>query len=185
MDSSRAPGATCSNSFVSDDCGRAPVSGTPQKVLILGIGNVLMGDEGVGVHAIGALQREHWPTHVELLDGGTGGFHLLSYLQDFPRVIMIDATMDGNPPGTVRMLRPRFASDFPRALSAHDIGLRDLVETATLSGLLPEIHLITVSIAKVQPMVMELSGEIRNALPRIAEEVRRILNTISTEAKPA
>ena len=137
-----------------------------------------MGDEGVGVHAIRELQHEPLPSGVELLDGGTGGFHLLSYLQDFQRVIMIDATMDGKPPGTTSVLRPRFASDFPRALSAHDIGLRDLVETAILTHRLPDIHLITVSIAKIQHMHMELSPDVHAALPDVTGRVREILDVM-------
>ncbi len=141
----------------------------------MGIGNVLMGDEGVGVHAIRFLEKHPPGSDAILLDGGTGGFHLLSYLHDYPRIIMIDATMDGKPPGTLTVLRPRFASDFPRALSAHDIGLRDLVETAVLTASLPEIHLITVSIATIQSMQLELSDELRAALPRVSEAVRTIL----------
>lgn len=81
-------------------------------------------------------------------------------------------------------VRPRFASDFPGALSALDIGLRDLVETAALTGRIPEIHLITVSIENVRPMVMDLSAEINRSLPGVAAEARRVLDTISTEADP-
>jgi len=154
---------------------------SPEAILILGIGNVLMGDEGVGVHAIRYLEQEEtFPGHVRLLDGGTGGFHLLSYLHDYSRIIMIDATMDGTSAGTVRVLTPRFASDFPRALSAHDIGLRDLVETAALTRSLPSIHLITVSIDSIQPMTMELSDAARLALPLVASEIRSIIATLST-----
>ena len=54
------------------------------RLLVLGIGNLLMGDEGVGVHAIRALEKERLPAGVEMLDGGTGGFHLLSCLRRVP-----------------------------------------------------------------------------------------------------
>jgi hydrogenase maturation protease len=139
--------------------------------LVLGIGNVLMGDEGVGVHAIEFLRREAWPSDVDLVDGGTGGFHLLSFLSSDVPLVMIDATFDGQPVGTVSMLRPRYASDFPRALSAHDIGLRDLVEAAQLTGALPDIHLITVSIADIVPMCLTLSPAVAAALPAVREAV--------------
>jgi hydrogenase maturation protease len=151
------------------------VTPDPQQILVMGIGNVLMGDEGVGVHAIRFLEQEPPGPEALLLDGGTGGFHLLSYLHEYPRIIMIDATMDGKPPGTITVLSPRFASEFPRALSAHDIGLRDLVETAVLTKSLPDIHLITVSIASIQSMHMELSDDIRATLPRVANTVKTIL----------
>lgn len=139
--------------------------------LVLGIGNLLMGDEGVGVHALKAFAREAWPGNVTLLDGGTGGFHLLEYLSDYPRIVMIDATMDGAPVGTVSVLRPRYASDFPRALTAHDIGLRDLIESAALLGPLPDITLVTVSIEEIRSMVTDLSVPVAAAIPAVRERV--------------
>ncbi|MCC7176820.1 MAG: hydrogenase maturation protease [Acidobacteria bacterium] len=139
--------------------------------LVLGIGNLLMGDEGVGVHALKAFAREAWPGNVTLLDGGTGGFHLLEYLSDYPRIVMIDATMDGAPAGTVSVLRPRYASDFPRALTAHDIGLRDLIESAALLGPLPDITLVTVSIEEIRSMVTDLSVPVAAAIPAVRERV--------------
>lgn len=143
--------------------------------LVLGIGNLLMGDEGVGVHALRAFGRECWPEGVTLLDGGTGGFHLLEYLGSYPRIVMIDATMDGEPAGTVAVLTPRYASDFPRALTAHDIGLRDLIESAALLGPLPDITLVTVSIQEIRPMETELSPPVAAAIPLVRERVARAI----------
>ncbi len=144
-------------------------------MLVLGIGNLLMGDEGVGVHAVRALQELPWPPAVDLLDGGTGGFQLLSSLAEHPLVVMIDATMDGRPPGSVTVLEPRYASEFPRSLTAHDIGLRDLVEAAALTGSLPRVLLVTVSVAELQPMQVSLSEQVAAALPCVVERVRSLL----------
>jgi len=142
-------------------------------ILVLGIGNLLMGDEGVGVRAIEQLEHETWPPDVTVVDGGTGGFHLLEYLQEFSPIVMIDATMDGRPAGTVGVLRPKFASDFPRVLTAHDIGLRDLVESAALLGPLPDITLVTVSITEIRSMVITLSPAVEAALPAVVTLVRQ------------
>lgn len=146
-----------------------------QPTLVLGIGNLLMGDEGVGVHALRALAGEAWPDGVALLDGGTGGFHLLECFSAYNRLVMVDATMDGAPEGTVSVLRPRYASDFPRSLTAHDIGLRDLIEAAALLGPLPDITLVTVSIAAIRPMDTSLTPAVASAIPvvraRVAEAV--------------
>ncbi len=144
-------------------------------MLVLGIGNLLMGDEGVGVHAVRAIEAEPVPAGVLVVDGGTGGFHLLELFDEHPHMILIDATLDDGAQGTVKVLHPRFATDFPRSLSAHDIGLRDLVESAALLGPLPTIDLITVSIAKVQPMTIELSPALQAALPAVVETVRALL----------
>lgn len=149
-----------------------------KPALILGVGNLLMGDEGVGVHSIRALEGHRLPSDITLLDGGTGGFHLLSLFQEYDPIIMIDATMDGQPAGTVTILRPRFASDFPRTLSAHDIGLRDLLESAALLGPLPTIHLITVAIESMQSMSMDLTPPVQSAIPRVLDAVREIVDTL-------
>ena len=147
-----------------------------KKTLILGVGNLLMGDEGVGVHAIKQLEVETLPEGATLLDGGTGGFHLLSLFQEYDPIILIDATMDGKPVGIVTLTQPKFASDFPRTLSAHDIGLRDLLESAQLIGPLPKLFLVTISIHEIQSMSMELSEGVRSSLAAVATVVRDIVN---------
>src|SRR5205085_9924584 len=95
---------------------------------------VLMGDEGVGVSVVRELEKTALPSGVEILDGGTGSFLLLEPMQSAEKVILIDATIDGEPTGTVRRLRPRFSKDYPRTLTAHDIGLKDLIDTFYLLG---------------------------------------------------
>jgi len=146
-----------------------------QRILVLGIGNLLMGDEGVGVHAARRLAAEPLPPEVTVVDGGTGGFHLLACFQDYDVLIMIDAVMDGRPSGTLGVIRPRYASDFPRALTAHDIGLRDLVESAVLVGSLPPIHLVTVSIGELSGLSLDLSPAVAAALPGISALVQDLI----------
>ena len=144
---------------------REPETLAPADVLVLGVGNLLVGDEGVGVHALRALEQECWPPHVQLVDGGTGGLHLLGLLRGSARIVLIDATRDGAPPGTVSVFRARVPADFPPALGAHDIGLRDLIAAAALLGPLPVIDVVTVSVAELKPMTMDLSAEVAAALP--------------------
>lgn len=139
-----------------------------------------MGDEGVGVHVIKSLDAKSFPENVTLLDGGTGGFHLLSYFQEYPKIIMIDATTDGNPAGTIKIITPKFASDFPSALSAHDIGLKDMIESMHLLGNMPKIYLITVSITEVKSMVMELSENVKKAMTNVKTKIIEILKNEST-----
>lgn len=143
------------------------------RILVMGVGNVLMGDEGVGVHAVRQIDARPWPPHVTVLDGGTGGFHLLSHFSECDVLIMIDATLDGRPPGTVSVIEPRYATDYPKALSAHDIGLKDLVESAALLRMLPRVLLITVSVAELQNMQMTLSPAVEASLPRVIGLVAR------------
>ncbi len=137
-----------------------------KKVLILGVGNYLMGDEGVGVHIIYEMEEIKLPDYVDVLDGGTGGFFLMNYFDKYPVVIFLDATMDGKPAGSISVIRPKFAADFPSALSVHDVGLKDMIEAIYLQDLRPDIHLITISIEDLVPMKMELSEQVEKAVPK-------------------
>lgn len=134
-----------------------------------------MGDEGIGVHVIKSISEKLFPENVSILDGGTGGFHLLSYFQEYPQIIMIDATMDGSPAGTLKVITPKFASDFPSALSAHDIGLKDMIESMHLLGNMPKIYLITVSITEIKSMTTELSNEVKSSIPAIVKKIEELI----------
>ena len=105
-----------------------------------------MGDEGVGVAVVEHLRGLPSPEGVEYLDGGTGSFTLLGPMREARRIILVDATADGAPPGTVRRLEPRFSRDYPRSLTAHDIGLKDLLDAFYLLGDTPKVTLFAVSI---------------------------------------
>jgi hydrogenase maturation protease len=133
------------------------------KTLVLGLGNVLMGDEGVGVHVVRELEKRALPAGVECLDGGTGGFTLLEPLQSAGRIILIDAAADGNPPGTVTRTTPRFSRDYPPTLTAHDIGVKDLLDVFYIQGGGPDVVLYAITIDPQQPISLELSEVIAQA----------------------
>lgn len=147
------------------------------RILLLGVGNYLMGDEGVGVHVANRLTDENWPANITVLDGGTGGFHLMGIIEQYDQVILIDATLDGRPAGTIRLLEPRFASDFPRSMSTHDVGLRDVVEALQLTGRLPKLFVITVSVEELQPMTIELSAPVFEAARELAGVLEDLLHS--------
>lgn len=153
---------------------------TSSPVLILGIGNYLMGDEGLGVHVVNQLKEEE-PGLADIIDGGTAGFQLMEYLESYQHVILIDATLDGKPAGTIQKIKPRFSKDFPSAMSTHEIGLKDLVEGLLLLGKLPDIHLFVMSIEKVQPLSTLLSSEIEDSLPELKRKVIALAKTLSSE----
>jgi hydrogenase maturation protease len=142
-----------------------------KSILVMGVGNYLMGDEGIGVHVIQEMAKNNLPDYVDILDGGTGGFLLLSCFEVYPTIIFVDATMDGKPAGTVSLIRPKFASDFPSALSVHDVGLKDMVEAVYLMDHVPDIHLFTVSIEELNPMTIDLNKKVQDAIPDIINQI--------------
>ena len=152
------------------------MSAPPPKTLVLGLGNVIMGDEGIGVHAVRALAEHELPPGVECLDGGTGGFILLEPLQQADRIILIDATADENPYGTVTRTTPKFSRDYPPTLTAHDIGVKDLLDAFYMQGGTRDVVLYAISIDPHQPISMELSEQgklaVQETVPRILAELK-------------
>ena len=86
-----------------------------------------------------------------------------------------NAAADGCPPGTVSHLQPRFACDYPPTLTAHDIGLKDLIESAAFLGDAPRVDLITISVGAIDGLSIELSPAVAAALPHVEALVARVL----------
>lgn len=147
----------------------------------MGIGNYLMGDEGLGVHTVEQLTREGIAGEVDFIDGGTGGFYLLEYFEQYEHVILIDATLDTNPVGTIRLIRPRFAADFPQAMSTHDIGLKDLISALQLLDRMPHVYLYVVSIATIQQQGIELTGEITAVIEKLKYRIKQLIRDIDAK----
>lgn len=145
----------------------------PRTTLVLGLGNPLMTDDGIGLAALERL-RSAWelPPEVVLRDGGTWGLRLLPDVEDADRLLLLDAVDVDAPAGSVVVLErdrlPRFLS---HKLSPHQVGVRDLLALAELRGTLPEE---TVAMG-IQPIRVELGSEVsseaRDALDRLVEHV--------------
>ena len=150
------------------------------KTLILGLGNVIMGDEGIGVHVVRALEQKTLPPNVECLDGGTGGFILLEPLEKADRIFLVDATADENPVGNVTRTTPKFSRDYPPTLTAHDIGVKDLLDVFYMQGGRRDVILYAITIDPRQPISMELSDAGKKATE---EAVGRIVAELG-EGKP-
>jgi hydrogenase maturation protease len=146
------------------------------KTLVLGLGNVIMGDEGIGVHVVRALVQQSLPPNVECLDGGTGGFILLEPLQSASHIFLVDATADENPIGTVTRATPKFSRDYPPTLTAHDIGVKDLLDAFYMQGGSRDVVLYTITIDPHQRISMELSEKCKQAAD---EAVARIVAEMS------
>ncbi|MDX5325931.1 MAG: hydrogenase maturation protease [Bacteroidota bacterium] len=146
-----------------------------KRPLILGVGNLLMGDEGIGCQAIRYLESLGWDQHFELMDGGTGGFHLLDHLTQREVVVLIDATLDDLPEGTVRLIRPNTLSDFPHTLSTHEIGLKDLISSLILLEEMSDMYLVAISVKDYARLSMDLSPEVEASLKKVESAIRRVV----------
>jgi hydrogenase maturation protease len=147
------------------------------KTLVIGLGNILLSDEGLGVHAVNALRERYaFRPQIALLDGGTLGLDLLPYLEGRSRVLFIDAVDAGEVPGSIVTLdgdRVGHASG-PR-LSVHHAGLGDLLFAARMQGICPdEVCLVGMQPASMAPG-LELSATARMGMDALlAELVHRL-----------
>jgi hydrogenase maturation protease len=137
--------------------------------LILGCGNLLLQDEGVGVHLIEYLKGKELPPDTELLDGGTAGFALVDFIRDAEKVVIVDAVKAGGKPGEIYCFGPEDfeAEDSPKT-SLHDITLKDVFAMAKKLGELPQIRIIGIEPKSID-YGLDLSPEIKQLLPKIAE----------------
>jgi hydrogenase maturation protease len=149
-----------------------------KPILILGIGNILLKDEGIGVHVANKLIEAPLPPDVEVMDGGTIGMDLLYCIEGRKKVIVIDTVKAGEPPGTMYRFTDKdlaVKKDFLR--TAHGIDFYDVVQTSRMLGRKPdEIVFIGIEPEDMNEG-MELSPAIANRIPAIIKLVMRELET--------
>jgi len=139
------------------------------RLLILGIGNLLLRDEGVGVHAIQALAtKSELPLDVDLIDGGTAGLDLIDCLADRQKVVVIDAIDAGVAPGTILKLQvPDLIDDDSLVLSAHETGFLAAMKATRLLGCPPtDVTVFGVQTADMSSG-LELSAPVAAQMPQL------------------
>lgn len=152
------------------------VAPAPCPVLVLGMGNILLTDEGLGVRALEAFRaRYEVPENVELLDGGTTGMGLLDDIGGRTHLLVLDAMQTGAPPGTLAVLRgEEVPVYFGRRGTPHQLGLSDVLATLELAGEKPA-H---VTVLGIVPDSLELSLELSDT---IAAQLDGLVDALVTE----
>lgn len=155
-----------------------------QKIIVLGIGNLLNSDEGVGVHAVRAMQAEEaLIPGVQFLDGGTLGLSLLPYIEGASHLLVLDAVNTGQPPGTlVELTREQIPLFAGVKLSQHQVTFQEVLGLALVRGKLPrQVHLIG-----VQPVSLELGTELSPPVAALLPElIRRAWQVVADWATDA
>ena len=150
------------------------------NVLVLGIGNLLLQDEGAGVRVVEELEKRYEiPECVELLDGGTSGIELLQYIRGRDALILVDVVRSGEACGTIT----RYDGDdvpalFQSKISPHQLGISDLLATARLLDSLPKQIILFGIEPKSMDTGLELSAEIAEQIPGLAECVAQELQNL-------
>ena len=148
-------------------------TGSLRKIVVLGVGNLLLSDEGVGVHVANALMKMTLPSEVTVIEGGTDGFGLLNIITESDRLIVVDAVRGGAAAGSIYRFDIDDIHEYPAAYktSVHQIGILEVIRLSSLIGKTPETTIIGIE-PKSLAMGMELSPEIRAKIPSIIERIQ-------------
>ncbi len=140
---------------------------------ILGVGNPLMSDDGVGIAVVEQLWREPLLEDVEVVDAGTGGLDLIHLIAEAEAALLIDAVDMGAEPGTLRWLTPEEVKQdgAPLRLSLHETRLGPLLQWLELLGNCPPVSILGIQPASIQPG-MGLSRSVKQAVPQAVRQIR-------------
>lgn len=140
------------------------------KYVVLGIGNILLTDEGVGVRVIEALEQQYrLPPEVEVIDGGTCGMEMLEQLEDLDGLVVVDCVRCSQPPATSVLLKGDDVPVFFRTkLSPHQVSLSDVLASLEFTGRAPK----SIAIVGMQPVSMSLGMELS---PEVAAKVPELV----------
>ncbi|GIW02257.1 HyaD/HybD family hydrogenase maturation endopeptidase [Roseiflexus sp.] len=156
-------------------------------ILVLGLGNIIMRDEGLGVRACERLtQRYRVPDSVTVLDGGTLGLDLLPYLEGIADLLILDAINAGHPPGAiVRLENEQIPQILALKMSMHQVGLQELLAVMALRGHTPSrIVLLGMEPLLIEPG-LDLSDPVLANLDRLVEAVAAELQSWGVPVSPA
>ncbi len=144
-----------------------------QKVLILGVGNILLTDEGFGVRAAAYLEAHYrWPDNVTLMDGGTQGLMLMSELMDCDLLVVLDVVLGPKEPGTIyRLEGENLRQSLSFRDSMHQTDLLDTLATCELAGHRPNAVVFGIQPLDYKSMDLNLTSEIQAKLPEFCEKV--------------
>ena len=139
------------------------------QILVLGIGNILRKDDGVGISVIDHLREHNLPGNVMLLDGGTAGIDLLTYLEDIDRLIIVDAMFAEGDFGEIKVLAGSELRERDMFISGHYGRLSDILDMVGALWKLPETTVIGIVPRDCESYEIGLSPEIESALPRVVD----------------
>ena len=157
------------------------------RVVVLGIGNVLMGDDALGPHVIEALLAGYrFADNVKVLDAGTPGLDLAPFVMEADTLILVDTVRSDGPPGSLRLYREdQILKHAPQPrLTPHDPAVKDVLLSCKFRGMCPERVLLVGMIPKETAMGVGLSEEVRAAIPAAVDEVLRELTRLGVPPSP-
>ena len=156
-----------------------------KKVLVMGIGNTLLQDDGVGVHVTELFKSSHEPTpNLDVIDGGTIGLSLLPEIEDADAVIIVDASEIGEPPGAMRIFRNQEIDQqlSGKRRSVHEVALYDLFSAAAIRGRSPRERVLIAIQPACTEWGLDPTPEVKASIPLACEAIATLTNRWQHEA---
>ena len=156
------------------------------SIVVLGVGNILLTDEGLGVHVVEDLKANYTFTpQISLIDGGTMGMELLTYMRGMKKILLIDAVNSGEAPGTIYEFPHRELEQyFTDHISVHEVGMQDILRIRAIQ----ENPLEDAIVIGVEPESLDVgfepSAPVQKALPEVKERVLRVLREWGVQIEP-
>ena len=146
-----------------------------KDTVIIGIGNILLQDDGVGVHVIKQLEDEKLPSTIELVDGGTSTLDMLGFFLDFKKVIVVDCLRAGLKPGTIYKIKPEDIKNYKKEnLSIHDVQILDVARMANMMNKYPEVVIFGIEPEKIS-LDLEMTEIMVSKIPEIISNIKKEL----------
>ncbi|MFO1217974.1 MAG: HyaD/HybD family hydrogenase maturation endopeptidase [Burkholderiaceae bacterium] len=163
-----------------------PAAAAPRRVVVLGIGNTILGDDGVGVHAALALQQGfELPPGVQVIDGGTAGMELLDPLAELDLLLVLDAVKAPAPPGSLVCLKGAEVPVFFRSkLSPHQVSICDVLASLEFAGVAPRELLLVGVVPEVMDLSLALSDSVAAKVPAMVDAALEALAEHGLAARP-
>lgn len=149
-----------------------------KDILVLGIGNILHMDDGVGPHVVNSLaeERPDLAEMADIVDGGTAGFDLLPLMSGRRKIIIIDALKADDKPGSIYRIPGAYIGGAGNGLSLHEAGVRKMLDMLYVMGENPEVELLGIVVEDISSLEIGLSESLKNSLPRAVEELVKIIS---------
>ena len=144
-----------------------------KDVLILGIGNILHKDDGLGVFIVNEINAsvKDLPKYVEVADGGVLGYDLLSLMSGREKIVIVDALKADDVPGSVYKFPAKHLRDGNNKFSLHEMGVKKIIDMLTLTGETPEIEIIGIVPEDIQTLEIGVSDSVKKSIPKAVEYI--------------
>lgn len=147
-----------------------------KETVILGIGNILLKDDGIGIHVVKQIEDEKFPSTIEVVDGGTSTLDTLSYFLGCKKVIVIDSLKAGYEPGTIYKIKPEEIKNYKREnLSIHDVQILDVVKLANMYDKYPDVIIFGIEPKEIS-FDTEMTECMKMKIPEVINLIKKELN---------